>query len=126
MVQAPITVLTCSLGVYLFYVQHQFEDTYWHHHADWDYFDAAIHGSSHMVLPRPLQWITAHIGLHHVHHLNATIPNYKLEECLRSTPELQQATQIRLRDSWKLLRLTLWDEDRRKLIGFHELRRQPA
>ena len=126
MVHAPITVLTCSLGVYLFYVQHQFENTYWHDHEDWDYFDAAIHGSSHMVLPRPLQWITAHIGLHHVHHLNATIPNYKLEECLRSTPELQTATQIRLRDSWKLLRLTLWDEEARKLIGFRDLRRQPV
>lgn len=121
LVQGPITLLTCSLGVYLFYVQHQFEDTYWHHHEEWDYFDAAVLGSSHMVLPRPLQWITANIGIHHVHHLSAMIPNYRLEECLEASPELQQATKITLRDSFRLLGLALWDEDRRRLIRFREL-----
>lgn len=121
LVQGPVTLLTCSLGVYLFYVQHQFEDTYWHQHEEWDYFDAAVLGSSHLVLPRPLQWITASIGIHHVHHLNAMIPNYRLEECLEASPELQRATKITLRDSFRLLGLALWDEDRRRLIGFREL-----
>ena len=125
LVHAPVLVLTCSLGVYLFYVQHQFEETYWHRHDEWDYFEAAVEGSSHLVLPRPLQWITASIGIHHVHHLNPTIPNYKLEACLRATPELQTATQIRLRDTWRLLRLTLWDEDLGRLIGFRELKAAP-
>jgi omega-6 fatty acid desaturase (delta-12 desaturase) len=122
LVQAPITVLTCALGVWLFYVQHQFEETYWHRHDDWNYFDAALHGSSHLVLPKPLQWITANIGLHHVHHLNSQIPNYRLQECLDATPELQQATRITVRDGFRLLRLTLWDESARRLIGFRELR----
>jgi len=126
MVQAPITIITCAAGVWLFYVQHQFEDTYWHRHEDWDYFDAALHGSSHLVLPRPLQWLTAYIGLHHVHHLNAQIPNYRLPECLEATPELQNATTIGIMDGWRLLRLTLWDEERQRLIGFGDLRRATA
>lgn len=122
LVQGPITVLTCSFGVLLFYVQHQFEDTYWHHHEEWDYFEASLLGSSHLVLPRPLQWITASIGLHHVHHLNALIPNYRLQECLDSIPELQKATKIRIRDAWRLLRLSLWDEDAGRLVRFAEVR----
>lgn len=123
-VQLPLTLLACSLGVYLFYVQHQFEETYWHRHEDWNYFEAAVLGSSHLVLPRPLQWITASIGIHHVHHLNSQIPNYRLEECLQASPELQCATRITLRDSWRLMCLALWDEDERRLIGFRELRRR--
>jgi len=126
LVQAPVTLIVCGLGVWLFYVQHQFEDTYWYRHEDWDYFDAALHGSSHLVLPKWMQWLTASIGLHHVHHLNALIPNYRLQECLDSTPELQQATRITMADGWRLLRLALWDEDRRRLIGFNELRRSAA
>jgi acyl-lipid omega-6 desaturase (Delta-12 desaturase) len=126
LVQLPITAISSAIGVWLFYVQHQFEDTYWHRHEDWDYFEAAIHGSSHLVLPKPFEWITASIGLHHVHHLSSLIPNYRLRECLESAPELQQATKITIADGWKLLRLTLWDEDSRRLIGFRELRRLPA
>ena len=124
LVQAPITVFACSLGVWLFYVQHQFEDTYWHRHDQWDYYDAALEGSSHLVLPKPLQWLTANIGLHHVHHLNARIPNYRLQEALEAVPELQNATQIRMRDTLELVVLTLWDEEERKLIRFRDLRRQ--
>jgi omega-6 fatty acid desaturase (delta-12 desaturase) len=126
LVQAPITVLTCALGVWLFYVQHQFEDTYWHRHEEWNYFDAALHGSSHLVLPRWMQWMTASIGLHHVHHLNPQIPNYRLQECLDSTEELQQAKRITIADGWRLLRLSLWDEESHRLIGFRELRRLTA
>jgi len=126
LVQGPITLIGGSFGVWLFYVQHQFEETYWHQHEEWDYFEASLLGSSHLVLPRPLHWITGHIGLHHVHHLNALIPNYRLAECLRSIPELQRATEIRLRDGWRLLRLTLWDEEQGRLIGFRDLRAPKA
>jgi len=123
MVQTPITLITCALGVWLFYVQHQFEDTYWHRHDDWNYFDAALHGSTHLVLPKWMQWMTASIGLHHVHHLNPQIPNYRLQDCLDSSKELQQATRITMADGWRLLGLSLWDEDGRRLIGFRDLRR---
>ncbi len=123
MVQIPITLISCSTGVWLFYVQHQFEETYWHEHENWNYFDAALNGSSHLVLPRPLQWMTANIGIHHVHHLNSQIPFYKLEECMNSCKELQQATKITIRDSWHLFRLTLWDEENTRMITFGDLRR---
>ena len=126
MIQLPITLGTSSLGVLLFYVQHQFEDTYWHDHENWDFYQAALHGSSHLVLPRPLQWMTAHIGLHHVHHLNSMIPNYRLEDCLTANPELQVARQITMKDAWHLLGLNLWDEERRELISFRTLRRARA
>ncbi len=123
-IQIPITAVSGTLGVYLFYVQHQFEDTYWHRHEDWDYYDATLHGSSHLVLPKPLQWITANIGIHHVHHLSALIPNYKLEDALEGVPQLQGATQVRLKDSWRLLRLTLWDEDSQQLIRFKDMEKK--
>lgn len=126
LIQLPITALTCSFGVLLFYVQHQFEDTYWDHHDEWDYFEASLLGSSHLVLPRPLQWITASIGIHHVHHLNALIPNYRLQECLDAVPELQHATQIGVGDAWRLLRLALWDEDGKRLVRFGQLRHIPS
>jgi omega-6 fatty acid desaturase (delta-12 desaturase) len=126
LVQAPITLVTCALGVGLFYVQHQFEDTYWHRHEEWDFYDAALEGSSYLVLPRPLQWITANIGLHHVHHLSSRIPNYRLEEAMKANPDLQRVTRVTMRDSLSLLRLTLWDEERNRLIGFRHLRRLRA
>ena len=126
LVQVPLTILTCSLGVWLFYVQHQYDDTYWHKHENWDYFDAALQGSSYLVLPRPLQWVTANIGLHHVHHLNARIPNYRLEEAMNAIPELQVVTRVTLLDSFRLARLTLWDEKQSRLIRFKDLRSAAA
>jgi omega-6 fatty acid desaturase (delta-12 desaturase) len=125
LVQAPITLIASSFGVLLFYVQHQFEETYWDHHEEWDYFEASLLGSSHLVLPGPLQWITGSIGIHHVHHLNALIPNYRLQECFDTIPELQKATRIGLRDGWRLLRLSLWDEDAQRLVRFRDVRRRP-
>jgi omega-6 fatty acid desaturase (delta-12 desaturase) len=122
MIQIPVSLIACSMGVWLFYVQHQYEESYWHKHEEWDYYDAAIKGSSHLVLPKPLQWLTANIGLHHVHHLNSQIPNYKLQECLDSSGELQQATKITVFDTWRLFHLTLWDEAQEKMITFRELR----
>jgi omega-6 fatty acid desaturase (delta-12 desaturase) len=121
LVQAPVTLMTSSLGVWLFYVQHQFEDTYWHRHKDWDFYEASLHGSSHLVLPRPFQWLTAHIGVHHVHHLNSTIPNYRLQACLEANPELQVARRITARDGWRLLWLNLWDEERNELVRFRDI-----
>ena len=122
LVHTPIVVLTCAIGVWLFYVQHQFEDAYWEHRPDWDFYDAALEGSSHLVLSAPLRWITASIGLHHVHHLSPRIPNYRLKECMDSHLELQAATKVTIRSSWSLTRLHLWDAEARRLIGFRELR----
>ena len=121
LIQAPVTLLSCTIGVWLFYVQHQFENTYWHRQDHWNYFDAALQGSSYLVLPKPLQWITANIGLHQVHHLSSLIPNYKLQACLDANQSLQATTRIGISDMWKLLRLTLWNEDARRLIGFGDL-----
>ena len=123
MIQLPITLISCAIGVWLFYVQHQFEDAYWHWHDDWNYYDAALHGSSFLKLPKVLQWFTANIGLHHVHHLSARIPNYRLQRCHDENPELWKAPMMTLRDGLKTLRLALWDEGRRKLISFGEYRR---
>jgi omega-6 fatty acid desaturase (delta-12 desaturase) len=124
MVQLPITMLSGTIGVWLFYVQHQYEDTYWNYHPEWDFFDAALQGSSHLALSKPLQWITGNIGLHHVHHLSSRIPNYKLQACMDANPELQSATKITFRDGWRLMFLTLWDEDTRQLIRFRDVRRR--
>jgi omega-6 fatty acid desaturase (delta-12 desaturase) len=122
LVHLPVLLVTGSVGVWLFYVQHQFEDTYWHEHANWSYFDAALQGSSHLVLPKALQWITASIGIHHVHHLSAQIPNYRLQECLDENPELQHVTRVSIWEGIKTLRLSLWDEDSRRLVSFREAR----
>jgi acyl-lipid omega-6 desaturase (Delta-12 desaturase) len=126
LIQVPVVLLSSSIGVWLFYVQHQFENTYWHRRESWNYFDAVLHGSSHLVLPKPLQWITASIGLHHVHHLSSLIPNYKLQSCFRANPDLQRATRISMADSWRLLRLTLWDEETGRLVRFRDLKQPRA
>ncbi len=126
LVQLPLTLVTCSIGVGLFYVQHQYEETYWHRQEGWDFFDAALQGSSYLVLPRPLQWITASIGLHHVHHLSSRIPNYRLQEAMDAHPELQNVTRVTLSDSIRLATLALWDEDAARLIGFRDLRERVA
>ena len=123
LVQVPVTLCACALGVWLFYVQHQFDEAYWHWHEDWNYFDAGLHGSSHLRLPKPLQWLTANIGLHHVHHLSARIPNYRLQRCHDENPELWVAPKMTIRDGLKTLNLALWDEGRRRLISFREYRR---
>lgn len=126
MVQVPITAMACALGVWLFYVQHQFEHTYWHWHEQWDYYDASLYGSSYLKLPAPLQWMTAHIGVHHVHHMSARIPNYKLQQVHDENPEFHVARQMTIRDTWRLLGLALWDEESERLIGFRQLRRLQA
>lgn len=121
MVYFPIMYLAGMAGVFLFYVQHQFEETYWAQHGEWDYLTASIAGSSYLKLPRPLAWITGDIGVHHVHHLSPKIPNYKLQECHDENPIFHKVTTLTLKDTWKPLWLSLWDEDQGKLISFKEL-----
>ena len=126
LVQLPIIVIAASIGVWLFYVQHQFENTFWDHDGDWDVADAALHGSSHYDLPRPLAWLTAYIGVHHVHHLNSRIPYYRLPQVLRDFPELVELRRLTLSNSLSCLRLRLWDENNRRLVSFSEARMLPA
>jgi omega-6 fatty acid desaturase (delta-12 desaturase) len=121
-VQIPISLVAGVLGIWLFYVQHQFEGTYWAHTADWSRHEAALNGSSHYDLPLVLHWCTGNIGYHHVHHVSSRIPNYKLRQCCRDVEELDVATRLGLLDSLRCLRLKLWDEESGRLIGFKELR----
>ena len=120
--QVPIIVLSSAAGVWLFYVQHQFEDAYWEHGKDWNFREAAVAGSSFYDLPRPLGWLTADIGIHHVHHLSSRIPNYRLRECLEHLPDLPNVTRLTFLDSFKCLRLALYDEDSGRMVRFGALR----
>jgi omega-6 fatty acid desaturase (delta-12 desaturase) len=122
LVNLPIWAVAFSAGVWLFYVQHQFEGTYWEDHRDWDYFTAALYGSSFYKLPRLLQWFSGNIGFHHVHHLSPKIPNYFLEKCHAENPVFQQVKPITLLSSFRSLTFRLWDEDRRRLVGFGALK----
>lgn len=118
MVELPVLVLAGALGIWLFYVQHQFEDAYWERQETWDADAAAIQGSSFYDLPRFLHWFTGNIGFHHIHHLASKIPNYRLRECFYSSPLLQKAPRLSIRASLKCARLKLWDEQNRRLVGF--------
>jgi omega-6 fatty acid desaturase (delta-12 desaturase) len=111
-----------TMGVWLFYVQHQYEGSRWMRHDAWDATTAALDGSSHLVLPQPLRWLTANIGAHHVHHLASRIPFYRLHDALHAHPALFGARQLRLRDAFGALRLSLWDEAAGKLVSFQEAR----
>ena len=117
------TVLTgATIGVWLFYVQHQFEETHWETEPQWDVHHAALHGSSHYVLPRPLQWMTANLGMHHVHHLYSRLPFYRLPEVLRDFPPLAAAQRMTIRQSLVNVRLHLWDEKGRRLLTWRQAR----
>jgi acyl-lipid omega-6 desaturase (Delta-12 desaturase) len=122
LVQLPITLLASSIGICLFYVQHQFEETYWDHQEAWTFHAGAMQGSTHFDLPAPLRWFTANIGIHHVHHLASRIPSYRLNEVLRDHPTLRNVSRLTLGQSFRCFRLALWDEERRRLIGFRDLR----
>lgn len=122
LVHAPIMLLGATIGVWLFYVQHQFERTYWAKGETWNVHEAALHGSSHYDLPPVLRWFTANIGMHHVHHLSSLIPYYRLPDVLRDHPELRDVGRLTLLQSLKSVRLVLWDEESRRLISFKELR----
>ncbi len=117
----PVVIIASWIGGWLFFIQHQFEEAYWEKNGNWDFHTAAVLGSSHYVLPPLLQWFTGNIGLHHIHHLCAKIPNYRLQECLDSSPVLQKLNRLSLCESLKCARFALWDEDRRKMIAFSDI-----
>jgi acyl-lipid omega-6 desaturase (Delta-12 desaturase) len=122
-IQSIILMVAGASGVWLFYVQHQFEDVYWERGEDWDYTRAALEGSSFYKLPKILQWFSGNIGFHHIHHLSARIPNYNLERCHKADPLFQRVKPITLFGSLKSFTFRLWDEQRRKLVGFSHLRK---
>ena len=119
-VQLPIVAIGSSIGVWLFYIQHQFEDTIWADKGNWNVHEAALHGSSHYDLPGVLPWLTANIGVHHVHHLYSRIPYYNLPKVLRDFPELANVHRITLWESFKCVKLRLWDEAERRMIPLSE------
>ena len=124
LVQGPILLLAASMGVWLFYVQHQFEDTVWTIDPMWSVHEAALYGSSHYDLPRVLRWFTANIGVHHVHHLCSRIPFYRLGGVLRDHPELKDIGRLTLVDSIACVKLVLWDEKQRRMISFRQLKQR--
>ncbi|WP_106495851.1 fatty acid desaturase [Lentibacillus sp. Marseille-P4043] len=121
-IQLPILFISGSLGIWLFYVQHQFEDSYFENEDEWDYVKAAVDGSSYYKLPKVMQWMTGSIGFHHVHHLSPRVPNYNLEKAHESTPPLQQATTITFASSLKSIRFRLYDEATRSFVSFKEVK----
>ncbi|GGH54621.1 fatty acid desaturase [Frigidibacter albus] len=118
----PTSVMAATIGMWLFYVQHQFEDTHWSKEEDWQLHDAALEGSSHYVLPPPLRWLSGNIGIHHVHHLYSRIPFYRLPEVIRDHRELADAQRMTIRDSLATVKLHLWDEAQGRLLSFAEAR----
>jgi acyl-lipid omega-6 desaturase (Delta-12 desaturase) len=122
LVQGPVFAVAGAVGIWLFYVQHQFEETYWKDHADWRYDHAALEGSSYLKLPRLLQFFTGNIGFHHVHHLSVGIPNYNLQKAHETTDRLQAVPELTLREGLRATRLKLWDERSRRLVTFRDAR----
>ncbi len=122
LVQGPVLVVAGAVGVWLFYVQHQFEDTYWQAHADWRYDYAALAGSSYLKLPGVLRFFTGNIGFHHVHHLSVGIPNYNLQAAHNGTDRLQTVPELTLQQGLRATKLKLWDERRGRLVTFREAR----
>ena len=126
LVHLPITLLAASIGVWLFYVQHQFENTRWRSEGTWNLHEAALHGSSYYHLPTVLRWFTANIGMHHIHHLCCRIPYYRLPLVLRQHPDLGGIGRLTLAQSFGCIRLALWDENQQRLVSFGDARRRYA
>lgn len=122
LIQLTVMAIAGSAGVWLFYVQHQFEGVYWERGDEWDYAAAALKGSSFYKLPKVLQWFSGNIGFHHIHHLSPRIPNYHLERCHKAEPLFQRVKSVTLFSSFKSITFRLWDEQRRKLVGYGHLR----
>ena len=123
LLQLSVMLMAGTVGVWLFYVQHQFDGVYWARHQDWDYTAAALQGSSFYKLPKVLQWFTGSIGFHHIHHLRPGIPNYNLERCHRAVRLFQTVKPVTFFSSLRSLTFRLWDEQRQKLVGYGHLRR---
>jgi acyl-lipid omega-6 desaturase (Delta-12 desaturase) len=119
-VQVPIVATAAVIGVWLFAVQHRFEDVRWLRQKDWSFVKAALGGSSYLRLPRVLQWFTGNIGFHHIHHLAPRVPNYRLEQCYREEPALRVARPLSVRTAFQATRLALWDEERQQMVGFKD------
>jgi acyl-lipid omega-6 desaturase (Delta-12 desaturase) len=123
MILAPIIIIAGAAGVWLFYVQHQYEETYWRNRGEWDYATSALLGSSYYKLPRVLQWFSGNIGFHHIHHLSPKIPNYKLQRCHEENPLFQESPVLGIWASLKTASMKLWDEERQRMVGFNHLKR---
>jgi omega-6 fatty acid desaturase (delta-12 desaturase) len=122
LVQGPVVLISASIAVWFFYVQHQFEDTRFAHDEHWRFHEAALHGSSHYELPPALAWFTGNIGVHHVHHLASRIPFYRLPKVLRDHPQLARVGRLTFLQSLRCATVSVWDEERQRLISFRELR----
>lgn len=125
MVYGPIVLLSSAGAVWLFYVQHQFEDAYWKNNESWSYEQATLNGSSFYDLPQWLHWATGNIGYHHIHHLNPRVPGYRLPDCFKENPLLQEARYLSLSESLATAKLALWDEAGQRLISFREYAHRP-
>jgi omega-6 fatty acid desaturase (delta-12 desaturase) len=122
LVELPLVILAGGCGIWLFYVQHQFEDTYWERTPDWDYTEAALRGSSHLALPRVLQFFSGNIGFHHVHHLNPKIPNYNLQRAHEEQPMFRSVPSVSVSDGLRATQLKLWDEHARRMVTWQQAR----
>ncbi len=123
LIQLPIILMGGAMGIWLFYVQHQFEKTYWASHEEWDPIEAALLGSSYYKLPKVLQWFSGNIGLHHIHHIRPRIPNHTLQRCYDEVPELREVEPITLPKSFRSLWLHLWDEQQKRMVTFWSIRK---
>lgn len=117
-IHLSIAVIASTIGVWLFFVQHQFEDMSWDHEENWNWHEAALYGSSHYDIPQPLRWFTANIGLHHIHHLSSRIPYYRLSKVVKDHPALKDINRLTIRESFKCIPLALWDEESRTMLSF--------
>ena len=124
LVHIPALMVSSAAGTWLFFIQHQFEDTYWAEKKDWDYTKAALDGSSYYKLPKILQWFTGNIGFHHIHHLSSRIPNYRLEQCHRENPMFWNTVVLTIKTSFKSTFLSLWDDEEHRLISFRSLKKK--
>ncbi len=122
MIWAPVVILAATIGIWLFYVQHQFENVYWRKQKEWDFHEAAIEGCSFYDLPRWLHWITGYIGYHHVHHLASRVPNYRLRDCHLAIQDFHKVAKLGIWESFATVKLALIDEDNHRMIGFRDLR----
>jgi len=125
LIQLTVTAFAGALGLWLFYVQHQFEGAYWARGKEWDYTSAALQGSSFYKLPKILQWFTGNIGFHHIHHLSPRIANYHLERCHEADPYFKRVKPVTLLASFKSLTYKLWDEQRQRFVGFRQVKTEP-
>jgi omega-6 fatty acid desaturase (delta-12 desaturase) len=122
LIQLPVIVIGGSLGLWLFYIQHQFENAYWVRHESWDPMKVALEGSSYFKLPKILQWFSGNIGLHHIHHVRPSIPNYNLQQCYDEIPGFQAVKAITLRTSLRSLRLGVYDAKKKSMVSFRSLK----